>query len=653
MKKLFFILFLTTSLANGQQKITNFIDIYLKNFIVAEKNGLSEPKEQISELKKREITSNFFFNNNYSSLNNKESSNILNDNVISDLNLFTTGQDGANLFAKINNTTTVFGEIHLINQLVSPTNNQEQLNINQHLLKKLVENKEALAILEVELKNIQQNQNAFLSLWEQDKESTENLFFKKFFLKKLNNNAYTASAANNILTFGQWIIAHCFELLPVGALNEYIIKDYTAANISKKTTSILKDFVKHNINPKNLWAPFSDIKQKYDTVDQNIKDIQKAYQENNIQISEKSNRILRGSALIGIGIGSLIQLYSLYLKINFYKKQVHRKAVVDSLQTKLCEISVILKSLDTINAVVENDLGISLPELQLTEEAKNLINDLHSSSFENPSLFYFEGRVLKCYHQIKKMKDQLSNLFVQIGYIDSYVSMAKLYTSNPDKPRFCFVEFLNEKNPIIIGKDFWNIFIDSNNVITNNLSIDKNIVLTGPNAGGKSTTIKAFLQNLLLAQTFGIAAACEFKCTPFSKISSYLNIADDLANGLSLFKAEVERAKTLLNTLNFLKENEFGFCAIDELFTGTASEDGQECAYELANNFGKKKNSIFVFATHYKKLTALERTSKNFANYKVGAPYKINGKFVYPFTIEKGINTINIAKDILREEKLI
>jgi DNA mismatch repair protein MutS len=218
---------------------------------------------------------------------------------------------------------------------------------------------------------------------------------------------------------------------------------------------------------------------------------------------------------------------------------------------------------------------------------------------------------------------------------------------------FCFVDFIVSDVPRIQSKNFWNMLIDQNKVVLNDLAIGKNIILTGCNAGGKSTTLKAFLQNLLLAQTFGIAAASEFAMTPFAKVSSYLNITDDLTQGKSLFKAEVARAKELLNATNSLEGNQFGFCAIDELFTGTTAEAGEECAYNLVSKLGSNRNSLFVFATHYHSLTELESDTSSFANYMVGAPTKINGTLVYPFTLQAGINTVNIANDILLEEQVL
>ena len=42
------------------------------------------------------------------------------------------------------------------------------------------------------------------------------------------------------------------------------------------------------------------------------------------------------------------------------------------------------------------------------------------------------------------------------------------------------------------------------NPIKNSINMNKNIIITGPNAAGKTTTIKATIINLLLTQQLGL-----------------------------------------------------------------------------------------------------------------------------------------------------
>ena len=67
-----------------------------------------------------------------------------------------------------------------------------------------------------------------------------------------------------------------------------------------------------------------------------------------------------------------------------------------------------------------------------------------------------------------------------------------------------------------------------------------NVVITGPNAAGKSTFIKALSLSILFSQTICIVPASNFVLTPFTLINTYLNIPDCKGKE-SLFEAEMNR----------------------------------------------------------------------------------------------------------------
>ena len=52
------------------------------------------------------------------------------------------------------------------------------------------------------------------------------------------------------------------------------------------------------------------------------------------------------------------------------------------------------------------------------------------------------------------------------------------------------------------------------------------MVITGPNAGGKSTFIKSVTLSLILSQNVGYILGTSMKMTPFKLINTYLNIPD-------------------------------------------------------------------------------------------------------------------------------
>ncbi len=140
--------------------------------------------------------------------------------------------------------------------------------------------------------------------------------------------------------------------------------------------------------------------------------------------------------------------------------------------------------------------------------------------------------------------------------------------------------------------NIWHPCLDRERIVLNSINLDKtkpNLVITGPNAGGKSTFIKSITVNILLAQTLKITAASEFRFTPFTLINTYLNIPD-VKGKESLFEAEIDRARDHLLKLEKLPSDEFSFLIMDEIFSSTNPEEGISGGYAICEMLGKYTN---------------------------------------------------------------
>jgi DNA mismatch repair ATPase MutS len=220
--------------------------------------------------------------------------------------------------------------------------------------------------------------------------------------------------------------------------------------------------------------------------------------------------------------------------------------------------------------------------------------------------------------------------------------------------KLCFVQFLDVQKPTIHAKDFWNMLVTKNDVVVNDIFEDRNIILTGSNEGGKTTAIRAILQNIVLAQTFGIAAATTFDITQFDMIHSYLNISDDILAGKSRFASELKQAQDILTEIKALAPHEKFFFAFDELFTGTNGEDGAECAYRFIDNVASYSGIQFIYATHFNRLKLIGAANPACANYKIEPPLRDTrgvfirddkGQLIYPYKLSPGANDVNVAMD--------
>ncbi len=287
------------------------------------------------------------------------------------------------------------------------------------------------------------------------------------------------------------------------------------------------------------------------------------------------------------------------------------------------------------------------------DNGKELIKNLKHKRYVPKKKYLFDYAKVNTYlYAFYNQQQHLAEIFACIAEMDTYNAIAtKIIESQDQANKFCFVNFIDEQNPVIRSVGFWNVLVAK--PIVNDLHEDKHIILTGPNMGGKSTNIRSLLQNIGLAQAYGVAAAQTFESTFFDIIYSLINVSDDILNGLSLFATEVKRAQEVLERIKTLQPGQKFFFALDELFTGTNAEDGQTCAYEFIKRLLSFEGVQFIYATHFAKLTELEQESSHCINYKVDEPSKnADGKLVYPYTLSKGINQSRVALDLVREAQL-
>ena len=133
--------------------------------------------------------------------------------------------------------------------------------------------------------------------------------------------------------------------------------------------------------------------------------------------------------------------------------------------------------------------------------------------------------------------------------------------------------------------------------IKNNLKIDKNLIVTGPNASGKTTTLKSTLINVIFTQQFGCGFYEQASFRPFKYIHCYLNIPDTSGRD-SLFQAEARRCKQIIDIISD-EPNESHLCIFDELYSGTNPEEAIASAHAFMEYLAKFKDVKCLLTTHF------------------------------------------------------
>jgi hypothetical protein len=131
------------------------------------------------------------------------------------------------------------------------------------------------------------------------------------------------------------------------------------------------------------------------------------------------------------------------------------------------------------------------------------------------------------------------------------------------------------------------------NPVKNDISLKQNIILTGPNASGKTTLLKTTALNVIFSQQFGCGFYDAATIQPYTHIDSYLNIPDTSERD-SLFQAESRRCKDILEKISDSSENDHHLCIFDELYSGTNCEDAVETATAFLKYLSSLEKVDFV-----------------------------------------------------------
>lgn len=139
-----------------------------------------------------------------------------------------------------------------------------------------------------------------------------------------------------------------------------------------------------------------------------------------------------------------------------------------------------------------------------------------------------------------------------------------------------------------------------NGAIVNPVDWHQNTLITGSNASGKSTYVKAIAISCVLSQTINTAVAESFALQPGHVITS-MAIEDDIFEGDSYFIAETKSIKRLLN---LVQTNIRCYCFIDEILKGTNTVERIAASSSVVAWIADHPSLAFV-ATHDIELTEI------------------------------------------------
>lgn len=218
----------------------------------------------------------------------------------------------------------------------------------------------------------------------------------------------------------------------------------------------------------------------------------------------------------------------------------------------------------------------------------------------------FHLDLLKLYsmlHILKEKKEDLISLLFVVGEIEAYVSIAYMRAALKE---YAVPEFVSDKR-IYEAENLYHPLITD--PVPNSVCQKKGMLLTGSNASGKSTFLKAAAINAILAQTIHTVCAGNYQSS-FFRVYSSMALRDSLEQGESYFIVEI---KSLKRIFDGAKEGGYPvFCTIDEVLRGTNTAERIGASTELLKALSGM-NVLCFAATHDLELTSLLK--EEFDNY--------------------------------------
>lgn len=235
-----------------------------------------------------------------------------------------------------------------------------------------------------------------------------------------------------------------------------------------------------------------------------------------------------------------------------------------------------------------------------------------------------------------KYQEEVMACYDYISILDNHYSIA-MYQHT--LTHYCNPKINHNMNGLQM-KSIIHPLLDEENAIANTIDISNHILLTGSNASGKSTFMKAVALNLILAQSIQTATAHSFIYQPGYVMTSMAN-ADDVLSGDSYFMSELKSIRRLFNTHQCNKI----YCFIDEIFKGTNTTERIAASESVLSYLDNQKAYQVIAATHDVELSTLIENTYN--NYHFNESIQENSIF-FDYKIKPGKANTRNAIELLR-----
>ena len=343
------------------------------------------------------------------------------------------------------------------------------------------------------------------------------------------------------------------------------------------------------------------------------------------------------------------QIYQNYMAcIKFYSN-------ISKINEHICQtqeyLSYTIVSMDSFEKVIKNhstyngfrqELDKNRAALRQLRERISIVRPFQPSFGKIGEI----GTLLGCYYELHSNREYGSALLYSFSFHGYLQNLSGIY-ENLAGGRIGCAQF-GEVERLVIKEQYYPALVNDT-FVTNPVNLEKNMVITGPNAAGKTTYLKTTMLNVIFTQQFGMGFYKECQIRPYTHIHSYLNIPDTSGRD-SLFQAESRRCKEIIESVVGSRAEARHFGIFDELYSGTNPAEATKSAYAFLLWLSKRDNVDFILTTHYVDICGRwKKSGARIANWKMDAEEDAEGEIKYTYRIVKGISRVQGAIKVLRD----
>lgn len=263
--------------------------------------------------------------------------------------------------------------------------------------------------------------------------------------------------------------------------------------------------------------------------------------------------------------------------------------------------------------------------------------------------YMYTGDVMRVFYELRtdrKFNEAMNYMIGFNGYIENLISLSESLSRGDINP----VD-INPREKLTFKGGYHPLIVDQGTtqpIVKNSYSLSKNIVISGPNASGKTTLLKSTLLNAILCQQVGCGYFDSCTSPLYDMFHCYLNIPDT-SDRDSLFQAEARRCRDMLRYIEDMSSSARHLCVMDELFSGTNPEEAAAGSYSFLEYLDGLKRTSFVMTTHYMKLCKMvKRSSLDIKNCNMGSSQK-GSDICYTYKIVSGTSKIKGGATVIRQ----